>query len=61
MIYELSLKERLDCVYSFATEDSAELLCEFDGKCDGTLYDCCLWDNEELERKVFYALEEHTE
>lgn len=40
----LSLKTRLECEHSFATEDSPDLQCDICGKCDGTLYDCCLWN-----------------
>lgn len=49
----LSMKTRLECPRSYATEDSPDLLCEVgDVKCDGTLYDCCLWGKsfgEEME------------
>ena len=40
----LSMKRRLDCPRSYATEDTPDLLCSMSGKCDGKLYDCCLWD-----------------
>lgn len=39
----LSLKTRLECQHSYATDDSTSLFCEFDGVCDGKLYECCLW------------------
>lgn len=48
----LSLKTRLECPHSYATGDSTSLLCEFDGVCDGKLYECCLWNKsfaEEME------------
>lgn len=38
----LSMKTRLECPHSYATDDCPDLLCDFDGKCDGKLYDCCL-------------------
>ena len=37
-------------------EYNKELLCEMGGCCNGTLYDCCLWDNKELENKVMNHL-----
>ena len=40
----LSMKTRLECSRSYATDDSPDLLCEVDGKCDGKLHECCLWD-----------------
>ena len=40
----LSMKTRLECSRSYATDDSPDLLCEVGGKCDGKLYECCLWD-----------------
>lgn len=41
----LSMKTRLECPRSYATEDSPDLLCEYgDVICNGILYDCCLWD-----------------
>lgn len=42
----LSLKTRLECTHSFATEDSPDLHCDYDGKCDGKLYECCLYDRD---------------
>lgn len=38
----LSMKTRLECPHSFATDDSPHLHCDFDGICDGKLYECCL-------------------
>lgn len=40
----LSMKKRIECPRSYATEDSPDLQCEMGCKCDGTLYECCLWD-----------------
>lgn len=40
----LSLKERLNCKRSYSDGTSTSLLCEMGGVCDGTLYDCCMWD-----------------
>ena len=40
----LSMKFRLDCPRSYATDDCPDLLCEMGGVCDGELYECCLWD-----------------
>lgn len=54
MSYKLSMQERLDCPRSYADEDNTNLLCECGGTCDGTLYDCCLWDNPRLESRVMY-------
>lgn len=48
----LSLKTRLECTHSYATEESIHLLCDYDGVCDGELYECCFYDknyNETLE------------
>lgn len=36
---------RLDCPNSFGIEDSFHLRCEVGGGvCDGTLWECCMWD-----------------
>ena len=59
----LSMKTRLDCPRSYATEDSPDLLCEYgDVKCNGTLYDCCLWDRtyDEQMKLVWENRNEHT-
>ena len=42
----MTLQDRLDCQYSI-TDDTPDLKCEFGMKCDGTVYDCCLWDKDE--------------
>ena len=39
----LSMQTRLKCEHSYAAEDSPDLFCDFDGKCDGKLYECCLF------------------
>ena len=59
--YRLTFQERLDCPRSYGNSYSKKLLCEMGGECDGTLYDCCLWDNEELENKVMKHLFEEAE
>lgn len=39
----ISLKTRLKCPHSYATDDIHDLLCDIgDTKCDGTLYEDCL-------------------
>lgn len=38
----LSMLTLLQCPHSYATDDCPDLLCDFDGKCDGYLYECCL-------------------
>lgn len=45
----LSLQERIGCGASFATDNSPHLQCEYGGNCDGNLYDCCCWENEDKE------------
>lgn len=51
----LTFQEQLDCPHSYATEDNKNLLCDIgDNICDGIVYDCCLWDNQDLERRVFF-------
>ena len=40
----LSMQTRLECPHSYATEENPDLQCEICGLCDGTLYDCCLWN-----------------
>lgn len=40
----LSFKTRLECPHSFATDEDTILHCDYDGECDGKLYDCCLQD-----------------
>lgn len=45
----LSFQDRLDCKRSYADESSEDLLCEMGCRCDGTLYDCCLWDKSYFE------------
>lgn len=44
---KLSLEYRLKCPRSYATEDTPDLLCSFDGKCDGGVYECCMWDMDD--------------
>ena len=39
---------RLECPASYATDDSMHLQCAYDGVCDGTLYECCVAENEDL-------------
>ena len=42
---KIPLHMRLDCSNSFATTDDFHLRCEIGGGvCDGTLYECCMWD-----------------
>lgn len=52
----ISLKTRLECPHSFATDDSPHLYCDFDGRCDGKLYACCL-DND-MGRAISMVLED---
>ena len=40
----LSMKTRLECPHSYATPESIHLLCDYEGQCDGKLYECCLYD-----------------
>ena len=40
----LSLKTRLECPHSFATDEDTFLHCDYDGECDGKLHAACLWD-----------------
>lgn len=41
----MTLQDRLDCPYSYATENDKNLLCDIDNTvCDGTLYQDCLMD-----------------
>ena len=44
----IPLHTRLECPHSYAVDDSMHLMCDFEGCCDGELYDCCLWDKPEL-------------
>ena len=44
----LTLQERIDCPASYCTDDNPHLLCGYDGQCDGNLYECCVWEREEL-------------
>ena len=54
----LSMKRRLDCPRSYATEDTPDLLCCMGGKCDGELYDCCLWDMPaDVQMEIYEKLE----
>lgn len=40
----LSLETRFNCPRSYATEETPDLMCEVGNmKCDGILYECCLW------------------
>ena len=44
---KLSLEYRLKCPRSYATEETPDLLCSAGNgemKCDGSVYDCCMWD-----------------
>ena len=50
------MQTRLDCKYSFATDDNKNLRCEIcDSICDGPLYDCCLWDKSYDEQMAIIA------
>lgn len=49
MSYNLSMQQRLDCQRSYADEQSPHLLCSMGGVCDGSVYDCCLWDMSQSE------------
>lgn len=51
----LSMLTRLKCEHSYATEDSPHLLCDFDGACDGTLYDYCLFNKDMTEQMEMIA------
>lgn len=55
--YRLSMQERLNCSRSYADDDTKDLMCEMGCNCNGTLYECCLWENEGLEDKVLAFLE----
>lgn len=40
----MTFQQRLECPHSYA-DDTPNLKCEIgDTVCDGTLYECCLWD-----------------
>lgn len=56
----VSLDLRLACPRSYATEDNPDLLCEIVGKCDGTLYECCLWDKS-IEEQMILIQEQQAE
>lgn len=53
----IPLELRLNCPRSYATDDNPDLLCEMDGKCDGTLYECCLWDKSIEDQMVLIQAE----
>lgn len=53
----LTMQTRLDCPHSFATDDCPDLLCDYDGKCDGELYECCLFDKSHGEQMAL--IQEH--
>lgn len=57
----LSMKTRLECLHSFATEDIPDLLCDYDGKCDGKLYECCMYDKSFSEQMELIAENERGE
>ena len=42
----LSMKTRLECPHSYADSSSMYLLCDFEGVCDGRLYECCLYERD---------------
>ena len=54
---KIPFQMRLDCPNSFGTDDSFHLRCEVGGGvCDGTLYECCMWDKsfaEQIEQIAF--------
>lgn len=56
----ISLKTRLKCIHSYATEDNPHLLCDIAKVCDGTLYDCCLWNMSMTEQMEIIAENERT-
>ena len=56
----LSMAMRLKCEHSYATEDNPDLLCDFDGKCDGKLYECCMFDKSMTEQMEIIAENERT-
>lgn len=51
----LSLKTRLDCLHSFATDEDTSLHCDYDRECDGKLYDCCFYDTTYNEQMALIA------
>lgn len=56
----LSLQTRLNCARSYATEETPDLLCDIgDCKCDGTLYQECLWDRSITEQMALIAEDEN--
>lgn len=56
---KLSLQDRLDCPHSYAKEETPELQCDYSfcEKCDGTIWEHCLWDMSEEKRMEIYMRE----
>ncbi len=56
---KLSLQDRLDCPHSYAKEDTPELQCDYSfcEKCDGTIWEHCLWDMSEEKKEEIYIRE----
>ena len=57
----LSMKTRLECVHSIATADNPDLFCDYSGKCDGELHECCLWGHSHTEEMRIIAENERRE
>jgi len=56
---KLSLQDRLDCSHSYASEETPELQCDYSfcEKCDGTVWEHCLWDMKEEKKEEIYIRE----
>lgn len=52
---KLSMNTRLECKHSYVVEESAILFCEYGGKCDGKLYECCLFGKSMSEEMAIIA------
>lgn len=56
---EIPFEDRLKCPHSYGSEDSPDLLCDYDfcGKCTGTLWEHCMWDMPlDKQREIWYEL-----
>jgi hypothetical protein len=54
----VTFQQRLDCPHSYAVEESKNLMCDIgEKKCDGKLYNCCLWDIPFSEQLVIVKAE----
>lgn len=57
---KLSFQDRLNCPHSFGTEETPDLQCDYSfcDRCDGTIWEHCLWDMSESMKMKVLAEEE---